>query len=248
MSALLHLKPYVYVMFCVLLYIGIKRCFPREVPAARPLISPVAFGMLGIVGLNGLFPHAGIDANAIALGAVVSGAALGWLHASRWRLEYRPASSGLRGAPAPLGRHTELPPEASHRFPADPHAVFLAQLLRQMLIVEPRIPRRHQVAHLVPQRGRQAPRRRPAASAMEERGGAAGFEAAFEPADLPDAQPQRAGGLRVGEPTTTHGTDQPRSVYFLPRQREGLHLGRTLSRCSYPRTLSCSSSTLPTPR
>ncbi|MCA7903776.1 hypothetical protein LGM39_30885 [Burkholderia cepacia] len=96
MSALLHLKPYVYVMFCVLLYIGIKRCFPREVPAARPLISPVAFGMLGIVSLNGLFPHAGIDANAIALGAVVSGAALGWLHASRWRLEYRPASSGLR--------------------------------------------------------------------------------------------------------------------------------------------------------
>ncbi|WP_322077688.1 hypothetical protein [Burkholderia cepacia] len=96
MSALLHLKPYVYVMFCVLLYIGIKRCFPREVPAARPLISPVAFGMLGIVSLNGLFPHAGIDANAIALGAGVSGAALGWLHASRWRLEYRPASSGLR--------------------------------------------------------------------------------------------------------------------------------------------------------
>nr|WP_309301871.1 DUF6622 family protein [Burkholderia cepacia] len=96
MSALLHLKPYVYVMFCVLLYIGIKRCFPREVPAARPLISPVAFGMLGIVSLNGLFPHAGIDANAIALAAVLGGAALGWLHASRWRLEYRPASSGLR--------------------------------------------------------------------------------------------------------------------------------------------------------
>ncbi|VBB11933.1 hypothetical protein [Burkholderia stabilis] len=82
MSALLHLKPYVYVMFCVLLYIGIKRCFPREVPAARPLISPVAFGMLGIVSLNGRFPHAGIDANAIALAAVLGGATLGWLHAS----------------------------------------------------------------------------------------------------------------------------------------------------------------------
>ncbi|CAB3975189.1 membrane protein [Burkholderia cenocepacia] len=96
MSALLHLKPYVYVMFCVLLYIGIKRCFPREVPAVRPLISPVAFGMLGIVSLNGRFPHAGIDANAIALAAVLGGAALGWLHASRWRLEFRPASAGLR--------------------------------------------------------------------------------------------------------------------------------------------------------
>jgi len=74
MSALLHLKPYVYVMFCVLLYIGIKRCFPREVPAMRPLISPVVFGMLGIVSLNGLFPHAGVDANAIALAAVLGGA------------------------------------------------------------------------------------------------------------------------------------------------------------------------------
>ncbi|HDR9587357.1 TPA: hypothetical protein QDC22_005005 [Burkholderia stabilis] len=96
MSALLHLKPYVYVMFCVLLYIGIKRCFPREVPAARPLISPVAFGMLGIVSLNGRFPHAGIDANAIALAAVLGGATLGWLHASQWRLEYRTKPSGLR--------------------------------------------------------------------------------------------------------------------------------------------------------
>ncbi|VWD28199.1 membrane protein [Burkholderia lata] len=96
MFPLLHLKSYVYVMFCVLLYIGIKRCFPREVPAARPLISPVAFGMLGIVGLNGRFPHAGIDANAIALAAVLGGAALGWLHASRWRLAYRQAASGLR--------------------------------------------------------------------------------------------------------------------------------------------------------
>ncbi|KAG8150175.1 hypothetical protein [Burkholderia catarinensis] len=96
MSALLQLKPYVYVMFCVLLYIGIKRCFPREVPAARPLISPVALGMLGIVSMNGLFPHAGIDANAIALAAVLGGAALGWLHASRWRLAYRAEPSGLR--------------------------------------------------------------------------------------------------------------------------------------------------------
>ncbi|MDR0244890.1 MAG: hypothetical protein LBJ65_25115 [Burkholderia sp.] len=96
MSTLFHLKPYVYVMFCVLLYVGIKRCFPREVPAARPLVSPVAFGMLGIVSLNGLFPHAGIDANAIALAAVLGGASLGWLHASRWRLAYRAVASGLR--------------------------------------------------------------------------------------------------------------------------------------------------------
>ncbi|WP_319001973.1 DUF6622 family protein [Burkholderia seminalis] len=104
MSALLHLKPYVYVMFCVLLYIGIKRCFPREVPAMRPLISPVVFGMLGIVSLNGLFPHAGVDANAIALAAVLGGASLGWLHASRWRLEYRSMPSGL---------HVRLPGDAS---------------------------------------------------------------------------------------------------------------------------------------
>ncbi|WP_256990271.1 hypothetical protein [Burkholderia sp. HI2714] len=46
--------------------------------------------------LDGRFPYAGIDANAVALAAVLGGAALGWLHASRWRLAYRPASSGLR--------------------------------------------------------------------------------------------------------------------------------------------------------
>ncbi|WP_175781031.1 hypothetical protein [Burkholderia anthina] len=96
MSTLFHLKPYVYVLFCMLLYIGIKRCFPREVPAARPLISPVVLGMVGLVSLNGLFPHAGAGANVLALGAVAAGVALGWLHAMRWRLQYRATRSGVR--------------------------------------------------------------------------------------------------------------------------------------------------------
>ncbi|QQK02979.1 hypothetical protein DIE14_19450 [Burkholderia sp. Bp9017] len=96
MSTLFHLKPYAYVLFCMLLYIGIKRCFPREVPAARPLVSPVVFGMVGLVSLNGLFPFAGAGANVLALASVAAGAALGWLHAMRWQLRYRATQSGLR--------------------------------------------------------------------------------------------------------------------------------------------------------
>ncbi|RQS72293.1 hypothetical protein DID96_11110 [Burkholderia sp. Bp8963] len=99
MNPILHLKSYVYVLFCALLYIGIKRCFPREVPAARQLLTPVAlvaFALLGLSSLNRLFPHAGSDANAIALASLVVGATLGWLHARRWRLHFRDGVSGLR--------------------------------------------------------------------------------------------------------------------------------------------------------
>ncbi|MGU7773990.1 hypothetical protein ACV229_27895 [Burkholderia sp. MR1-5-21] len=96
MNPILHLKSYVYVLFCVLLYIGVKRCFPREVPATRPLLTPVVFAMLGLFSLNRLFPHAGSDANAIALAMLAAGAAVGWLHARRWRLQYLDGASGLR--------------------------------------------------------------------------------------------------------------------------------------------------------
>ncbi|AGK50146.1 MULTISPECIES: DUF6622 family protein [Burkholderia] len=90
-----HLPSYVYVLFCALVYIGVKRCFPRQVTPTRPLLSPIVFAMLGITSLNALFPHAGIGADAVALASLAAGAVLGWLHARRWRLQFNVAQSRL---------------------------------------------------------------------------------------------------------------------------------------------------------
>jgi hypothetical protein len=91
----LHLKSYVYVLFFTLLYIGIKRCFPREIPPVRPLLSPIVFVVLGIASLNSLFPHAGFAAEAAALAALAAGSAIGWQHARRWHLQFNRGPSGL---------------------------------------------------------------------------------------------------------------------------------------------------------
>lgn len=87
---------YVYVLFFALLYIGIKRCFPREVPAVRPLLSPVLFVALGTSGLTSLFPHAGFAAAVSAVATLAAGSATGWLHARHWHLRFSSRPSGLR--------------------------------------------------------------------------------------------------------------------------------------------------------
>ncbi|CAB3772966.1 membrane protein [Burkholderia sp. MSh2] len=90
-----HLPTYVYVLFCALVYIGIKRCFAREVRPVRPLLFPLVFVGLGLSSLGRLFPHAGADAFAAALAALVIGATGGWFHARRWRLQFRNGPQGL---------------------------------------------------------------------------------------------------------------------------------------------------------
>ncbi|WP_102810898.1 hypothetical protein [Burkholderia pseudomallei] len=84
----LHLPTYVYVLFCAFVYIGVKRCFARQVTPLLPLLSPIGFAMLGATSLHALFPRAGVGADAAALASLAAGAALGWLHASRWRLRF----------------------------------------------------------------------------------------------------------------------------------------------------------------
>ncbi|MDR8727153.1 hypothetical protein [Burkholderia pseudomultivorans] len=90
-----RLPIYVYLLFGVLVYVGLKRCFPREVRPVRPIVFPVVFVGLGIASLGHLFPRAGDDAYAAALAALMVGAAAGWLHARRWRLQFRHAAEGM---------------------------------------------------------------------------------------------------------------------------------------------------------
>lgn len=82
-------------LFCALVYIGVKRCFAREVRPVRPILFPIVFVGLGLSSLGHLFPRAGVDPYAAALAALAAGAALGWFHARRWRLQFRTGSEGM---------------------------------------------------------------------------------------------------------------------------------------------------------
>ncbi|KVD67018.1 DUF6622 family protein [Burkholderia ubonensis] len=95
MQPFLSIPGYVYLLFSALVYLGAKRCFPREASPARTLLFPVAFAMLGVTSLRALFPGAGSGAGTVALAALSVGAVFGWLHARRWRLEFADRPAGL---------------------------------------------------------------------------------------------------------------------------------------------------------
>ncbi|KVG52146.1 hypothetical protein WJ33_10760 [Burkholderia ubonensis] len=95
MQPFFSVPSYVYLLFCALVYLGVKRCFPREASPSRMLLFPVAFAMLGVTSLRALFPGAGSGAGTVALAALSVGAAFGWLHARRWRLEFADRPAGL---------------------------------------------------------------------------------------------------------------------------------------------------------
>ena len=90
-----HIPAYVYVLLCVLIYLGARRCFPRTVRPERTLVFPFVFLGLGTASLHRLFPDANLAAQGAALIALALGAALGWLHASRWRLRFDATQDGL---------------------------------------------------------------------------------------------------------------------------------------------------------
>lgn len=91
-----HIPTQVYILFCVLVYLGVRRCFPRSVRPERTLVWPLAFVVLGATGLHRLFPDAHPAAEALALAAIVLSAGIGWLHASRWRLQFENTRAGLQ--------------------------------------------------------------------------------------------------------------------------------------------------------
>src|SRR5438046_6833621 len=78
---------------------------------------------------------------------------------------------------------------------------------------------------------------------MPQRLGPAGFESPLQPPHLAGTEPQGIRGLAIGDPARTGRLNQSRAVQLLAAQRESLHGGRTLSRGSYPRTFSRSTST-----
>ncbi|WP_206957725.1 DUF6622 family protein [Trinickia acidisoli] len=91
-----YIPTYVYVLFCVLVYLGVRRCFPRTVRPERALVFPLMFVALGASSLNRLFPDASVPAQAAALVAFILGAGLGWLQASRWRLQFHTTDTGFK--------------------------------------------------------------------------------------------------------------------------------------------------------
>lgn len=83
-----RIRAYIYVLLCVLIYVGIKRCYPRVAKPERAIVFPLLLLVLGVTSLQRLFPMAGFDAYAWAVAALAGGTLLGWLHAGRWALRF----------------------------------------------------------------------------------------------------------------------------------------------------------------
>ena len=83
-----HIPYYSIILFGVLVYLGIKRCYARTIRPARLFLFPVAMAVFGAPSLTKLFPAAAWQEFGALLVAVLVGAMLGWTHASRWQLEF----------------------------------------------------------------------------------------------------------------------------------------------------------------
>ncbi|SDR60632.1 hypothetical protein SAMN05444161_7669 [Rhizobiales bacterium GAS191] len=81
-----HIPTYVYVLFLALLWLGVTRCFPRNIRVARLLVLPALMVVLGIRGFFGLFPTPTLVDLVAALAGGAIGAAFGWHHVRRWVL------------------------------------------------------------------------------------------------------------------------------------------------------------------
>ncbi|GGP26890.1 hypothetical protein [Silvimonas amylolytica] len=91
-----HVPGYVFVILAVLIYIGVKRCMPREVKPERLLLFPLLIVASGFNSMAALFAHAAPTswAGAVMTGAI--GLAAGWHHAQGWRLSFNADGSRVR--------------------------------------------------------------------------------------------------------------------------------------------------------
>jgi hypothetical protein len=154
------------------------------------------------------------------------------------------AAAGPGWAPGTRRGAAESAPQPADGFATDGEPMLLGQLLGQVRVVEAHVDGGHEADDLIQEAGRQPARRGPAAAAMQQGGRAALLKAPFEAPHLPDTQAQRLGHLSIRNPSATNSFYQSRSLQFFSAQRESPHGGRTFSRCSYPRTFSCSTSTV----
>ncbi|GGP21499.1 hypothetical protein GCM10010970_20780 [Silvimonas iriomotensis] len=91
-----HIPGYVFVILAVLIYIGVKRCLPREVRPERLLLFPLLIVAGGLNSMTGLFPDAAASSWACAVMAGAIGLAAGWHHARGWRLSFNAEGSRVR--------------------------------------------------------------------------------------------------------------------------------------------------------
>lgn len=77
---------YVYVLFFILLYMGVNRCFPRVIKVQRLFIAPLFFILLSIRGMVNLFDIAPTDIFNWLAGCTL-GAVLGYLHVSNRQVQ-----------------------------------------------------------------------------------------------------------------------------------------------------------------
>lgn len=89
------LPSYAYVLFAALVYVGVRRCFAREIRPARAIVFPFLFVGLGASSLHSLFPLAGVEALPTAVAALAAGASAGWFQAKRWQLGFSVSAKGL---------------------------------------------------------------------------------------------------------------------------------------------------------
>jgi hypothetical protein len=85
-SAMSQIPTYAYVLFLVLLWTGVNRCFPRTIRVERLLLLPTLMTVLGIRGFSGLFPTPALVDLFAALAGGALGLAFGWHHVRRWGL------------------------------------------------------------------------------------------------------------------------------------------------------------------
>lgn len=108
-----YVPTYVYVLLCVLVYVGVRRCYPRTVRVERTIVFPVAFVVLGASSMNRLFPDAGWPDYALALFTLAAGIVLGWLHASHWRLGFELGTTVDKSGARRTGMRVRLPGDPS---------------------------------------------------------------------------------------------------------------------------------------
>jgi hypothetical protein len=95
MTYLQHIPAYVYVLFILLVWLGVSRCFPRSMRVERLGIMPSLIVALAVRAFLQLFPQPGITGLAGAAMGMASGILLGWYHARSWVVKVEPEKRRL---------------------------------------------------------------------------------------------------------------------------------------------------------
>lgn len=79
---------YAIAIFAVVIYAGVRRCYPQAVRPERMIVFPLLLVPLGASSLHALFPAGTLVYTVAAALTGSAGVLLGWLHAARWRVQF----------------------------------------------------------------------------------------------------------------------------------------------------------------